>query len=263
MNQKRSTNSKHYKEFHSRGYTLAKNIFTKQTITRFHHLTDKLQNIRRQLRAENSVAVIPDIFEHEPKFLDVFKNQKLLVLLEQVFGPNIELVRAKIYWKPQEVGQGRVLWHQDFVANPHTHAGFGTAMIYLNGSTKKTGCLSMIPESHRLGILSHYNENGFTWNLTEFTNKIDWSKAADIVAQAGDVSVHHSLTLHSSHPNNSEQPRKSLALMVRPTDCIQIGGSIHKTTGTLVMGKYTDTIRCEFPTIRIPKRTYSTHKLKV
>jgi len=192
------------------------------------------------------LSIIHDIIYLHPAFLKLARNSKLLDVIEILIGANIEIQHCKINWKPAEIGAGEVKWHQDFPYLPHTNYDLCAAFIVLDETTPDNGCMRVIPGSHKLGQLKHTDENG---NLLLHVNDERFIEARceplDLVLGPGDVSIHHVLTLHSSYPNRSHSPRCALVYEFRAADAMQIGGGVKKTTGILVRGSPSKTIRCD------------------
>jgi phytanoyl-CoA hydroxylase len=192
------------------------------------------------------LSIIHDIIHLHPAFLKLARNPKLLDLVEVLIGANIEIQHCKINWKPGEKGAGEVKWHQDFPYLPHTNYDLCAAFIVLDETTPENGCMRVIPGSRKLGQLKHTDENG---KLLPYVNDERFvetrCEAVDLILGPGDVSIHHVLTLHSSYPNRSHNPRCAIVYEFRAADAMQVGGGFKKTTGILVRGSPSRTVRCD------------------
>lgn len=192
------------------------------------------------------LSIIHDIIYLDPAFLKLARNPKLLDVVEVLIGANIEIQHCKINWKPAEVGAGEVKWHQDFPYLPHTNYDLCAAFIVLEGTTTENGCMRVIPGSHKLGPLNHTDENGnFLPYVSDERFVEAHCEAVDLILGPGDVSIHHVLTLHSSYPNRSHNSRCAIVYEFRAADAMQIGGGFKKTTGVLVRGSPSRSVRCE------------------
>lgn len=142
-------------------------------------------------------------------FLDAFvHNQRMLDVVEDLIGPDI-LVWATVLFVKEPNDPGYVSWHQDYThMGLEPHAGV-SAWLALTPSTVESGCMRMIPGSHRSEILDHHDtfdeENLLTRGQT--IHGIDESKAIDLVLQPGEISLHHPHTVHASSPNCSNERR--------------------------------------------------------
>ena len=88
-----------------------------------------------------------------------------------------------------------------------------TVWFSLKEATVEQGCLTVIPESHREGLLHHCPD---IWGL-EIPEKVkDRSAAVPQPTQPGDVLFLHKHTCHSSLPNKSDEIRWSYDLRYNP-----------------------------------------------
>ncbi|MGI9389467.1 MAG: phytanoyl-CoA dioxygenase family protein [Boseongicola sp.] len=142
-------------------------------------------------------------------FLDAFvHNQRMLDVVEDLIGPDI-LVWATVLFIQEPNDPGYVSWHQDYThMGLEPHAGV-SAWLALTPSTVESGCMRMIPGSHRDAILDHRDtfdeDNLLTRGQT--IQGVDESKAVDLVLQPGEISLHHPHTIHASSPNRSGERR--------------------------------------------------------
>ena len=249
------------RRFQERGFVIARNVVPPGLMTDLRDACEEFRNERDALAKQTGTAVIPDVIFRRQEFLLLLRLPALLSLLQAVLGPDLELVRSKVYWKPDQAGLGRVEWHQDYPANPHTHPDFATAMVYLDDTSPESGCLSMISGSHKRGIIDHWDEGTFVNECAEHVDLEQGEDVVDVTASAGDVSIHHSCTIHASYATRSGSARRSAAFMVRPTDCVQLGGSVHRSTGVLLSGTLDRSVRSTISGTRLPKRLYESVSL--
>ena len=73
----------------------------------------------------------------------------------------------------------------------------------------------MIPGSHKLGLIDDLIGGFFEGNLSETRKRLDaeldLQEDVPLELKAGQVSFHHSLTVHASGPNTTALPRLVLA----------------------------------------------------
>jgi ectoine hydroxylase-related dioxygenase (phytanoyl-CoA dioxygenase family) len=219
--------------------------------------TPLVQEQRRLNRREeyDGLSIIHDIILLHPAFLSLARSPKLLGIIELLIGANIEIQHCKINWKPAETGAGEVKWHQDFPYLPHTNFDLCAAFVVLDYTGAENGCMRVIPGSHRLGPLKHTDSEGRT---VAYVTDERFAEAnyelVDLVMEPGDVSIHHVLTLHSSYPNRSTSPRCAIIFEFRAADAMQIGGGVKKTTGVLVRGSPSRTVRCDAGVVFVGSR---------
>ena len=146
-------------------------------------------------------------------------------------------------------------WHQDFPYLPHTNFDVCAAFVVLDETRPENGCMRVVPGSHKLGQLKHIDEQGKMLRHVH-DNRFDESQhePVDLLLNSGDVSIHHVLTLHSLHPNRSANPRCAIIYEYRAADAMQIGGELTKTTGVLVRGQASKTVRCDAGVVWLPPK---------
>jgi non-heme Fe2+,alpha-ketoglutarate-dependent halogenase len=88
------------------------------------------------------------------------------------------------------------------------HPRMVAAWIALTTSTSQSGCMRMVPGSHKLGRLPHVSRM-HTDNLLDSLQRpvdreVNEAEAVDVMVQSGQVSLHHANIIHSSNPNHSD-----------------------------------------------------------
>ena len=118
------------------------------------------------------------------------------------------------------VSLGNVGWHQDYVYWQCTNTdNLVTAWIALQDTDLTNGCMSVIPGSHKWGLLEG-SDGFFNRDLDAVKSKLEgegreW-KEVPMTLKAGQASFHHSLTIHGSGQNYSEHPRLSVVAHLMP-----------------------------------------------
>jgi phytanoyl-CoA hydroxylase len=200
-------------------------------------LADVLQGAKRVTRSNRKFLVVkgPDERHHVKRVCDPIAHHKtfyrlvfhprILDVVENLIGPNIQLQQSRLVLKPR-TPNAWFDWHQDYPAFPHTNFDLLVVMVYLDDSTPHNGCLTVIPGSHRLGPLAHR----FTFEGAPRTQLADTSVVADrsrwlqTPVSAGGIEVIHGNLLHFSEANPTDQPRSALLLWYRAADNVQVGG---------------------------------------
>jgi ectoine hydroxylase-related dioxygenase (phytanoyl-CoA dioxygenase family) len=144
----------------------------------------------------------------------------------------IRLWHDQLLFKPGQKGTpsaagGNVGWHQDnnyWQCAPDTLL---TAWVAFDDVTLDNGCMQVVPESHKWGLLQ-----GDFFNQDLDSMKADMEqktgrefKTVPLAMKAGQVSYHHCLTIHGSGPNKTDKPRRSLAVHLHPGDATYIAGT--------------------------------------
>ncbi len=151
-----------------------------------------------------------DEIVHAPEVLDA---------VEDLIGPDIRLFHLTVW--PKDAGSGTyVSWHQDatyFALEPACHV---TAWVALTDAPVESGCMEVVPGSHRLGQMQHAEmqdtENMLSRGQTLAVD-VDRSRTEFMPVKAGQFSLHHTHLVHNSRPNRSQHRRIGLGISYIPT----------------------------------------------
>ena len=170
--------------------------------------------------------IFEPIVRHEA-FRDLVSNPKILDVVENLIGPDIQLHHTKLNMKPPSSGQARFEWHQDYPFFPHTNFDLLAVMIYIDEATEQNGCLRIIPGSHKWGPRNHlFSKDGaFSSQLEDKSVVEDPSRWLKVPVPAGGMEVHHCNMLHSSTANLGTQPRSAMVIQYRAADNVALGGN--------------------------------------
>src|SRR5262249_18712475 len=102
-----------------------------------------------------AVRRIFDPIARHQAFHELVLNPKILDVVENLIGPNIQLHHTKLNLKPPSSREARFEWHQDYPFFPHTNFDLLAVMIYLDHSTEENGCLTIIPGNPPWGPRTH------------------------------------------------------------------------------------------------------------
>ena len=87
---------------------------------------------------------------HAGSFTRAVAHPRLVDVLTQLIGPNVELHNTKMLVKPPENGAPFPM-HQDYPYFPHERHTMLAASIHLDYTDEENGCLHVVPGSHSLG----------------------------------------------------------------------------------------------------------------
>ncbi|MEX0643347.1 MAG: phytanoyl-CoA dioxygenase family protein [Pirellulales bacterium] len=217
------------------GYLVIESLFDREALR---SIDDALQSfVDRALAGENMSEVLelepePIDGKHVPRRIykpywqhDVFRRAAthpgLLDCIESLIGPDFNLHHSKLNMKPARVGSV-VEWHQDMAYFPHTNDDLVTTLIYLDDATEENGCLQVLPR-HQHHYFDHSGPDGkFAGMITEDFSNHRFGRPVSLAAPAGSVIFMHCLTPHSSLPNRSDHPRRTLIYEYRAADSLPI-----------------------------------------
>src|SRR5438093_1184646 len=147
-------------------------------------------------RAADGRAFVRRIFNpiaQHRVFRELVSNPKILDVVENLIGPNIQLHHTKLNLKPPSSPEARFEWHQDYPFFPHTNFDLLAVMIYLDDSTEENGCLTIIPGSHRDGPRAHRfaKDGAFSSRLEDTRVVEDPARWLSVPVPAGGMELHH------------------------------------------------------------------------
>ena len=148
------------------------------------------------------------------KFLDELVHHPLILdTVEDLIGPAFALWGTVLFIKEPQTSHF-VSWHQDATYAGVTPHNYVTPWLALTPSNLETGCMSMIPGSHKDAIQPHeetfHEDNILTRG--QVIETVDESIATDLVLKPGQMSLHHATVIHGSQPNRSRQRRVGFAM---------------------------------------------------
>jgi phytanoyl-CoA hydroxylase len=151
--------------------------------------------------------------EREPFFNGWIERCELTRLSETLLGGPSTAKNLQWFNKPPRLGKGTPP-HQDgyyFMLEPNEAL---TMWLALDSVDANNGCMRYIPGSHKTGLRPHGRTGtlGFSQGVIDY-GFADLEREVAILAEPGDLLVHHSLTLHRADANQSERHRRALGLV--------------------------------------------------
>jgi len=143
-------------------------------------------------------------FKNDPAFRRIFTSRKVLGVVHDLLGPELYYHSSKMMCKPPKVGR-RKPWHQDFGYWPDMQPQQLTLWVAVDAATRENGCMQLIPESHKRGLIKH--EQIEDWQIRE--DGIEDEQILHAEMEPGDALFFDVLTLHASDPNRSDDSRLS------------------------------------------------------
>lgn len=151
-----------------------------------------------------------DLQYHDAVFTRMVAHPRLVAVLTDLIGPNVQLHHSKMLVKPPEQGAPFPM-HQDYPYFPHEQHSVLAASVHLDDTDEENGCLHVIPGSHALGPLEAEGES--------HTLDYPLESGTPCPAAAGDVLFFNYLTIHGSGVNRSTRIRRNVLFQYRdPAD---------------------------------------------
>lgn len=204
----------HYREH---GYLHARGVFTPDEVEEMRAAIDRIlaavagtqhdENHTWQAVAQEAVLKgFHNVQYHEAAFTRAAAHPKLVPILVELIGPNVQLHHTKMLVKPPEHGAPFPM-HQDYPYFPHERHSVVAASVHLDDSDLENGCLRVVPGSHKRGPLEAQGPSR--------TLDVPLEDGVPLPAAAGDVLFFSYLTIHGSGVNGSERPRRNVLFQYR------------------------------------------------
>ncbi len=145
---------------------------------------------------------------------DLGSHPKILDAVEDVLGPNLMVWGLSLFIKDAST-PSYVSWHQDSTYWGLSKPDVVTAWIALSRANKQSGCMKMMPGTHKWEQIAHRDtlakENLLTRGQ-EIAVDVDDDKAVYLELEPGEISLHNIRTVHASAPNQSQDRRIGIAV---------------------------------------------------
>lgn len=167
----------------------------------------------------------------------IASDPAILDAIESLIGPDILIFTSTMFVKEPQT-DAVTLWHQDaayFGLRPHEHV---TAWVALSEASATAGCMTFL--SHHGAhhgehdgaagdaprLLRHKTKaqaNSINGAGQSIVDAFDDGSAVRATLRVGEFSLHHTLCVHSSPPNASQDRRIGLGISYIPTRVRHIG----------------------------------------
>ena len=157
---------------------------------------------------------------------DLMRQEKILDAVEDLIGPDI-LCWNTFFWIKEALSETFVSWHQDLRYWGLDTDHLVSVWLALSPATLETGCMRVLPGSHKGDLLPHsdeYKENNLLTRGQEIAVEVDEAKAVAMPLQPGEISLHNVRLAHASGPNRSKDRRIGLSMHYMPTRTKQTVG---------------------------------------
>ena len=172
------------------------------------------------------------------------RNAKILRVVCSALGSENILVWSSDWCIKQAHSQGFYSWHQDSTYTGMTEPEKAlTVWLALTPSMPKSGCLRVVPRSHKWGQFAHElrpsDENMLSRGqhivvdekIADFTHE-----AVDLRLQPGEMSLHSFRSIHASGSNQTDDPRVGFAIRYCTADLQREIRITEKESAMLVAG---------------------------
>ena len=149
-------------------------------------------------------------------------HPRVLDVVEALIGPNILLYDVEYIIKEPHT-PSFVSWHQDLTYWGLSDDAQVSLWLALSPATAESGCMRMIPGSHKSGKVDHVatEDDGNVLLQGQTVEGVSEDQAVMCPLKPGQASFHHGWTLHASMPNESTDRRIGLNAQFIAPMCVR------------------------------------------
>jgi phytanoyl-CoA hydroxylase len=218
------------------GYFVLENAFTQAEMAELaEHIEAHQRRHEEALRERGGIQGISraeeitftcHLAENDDAIRAFVTRPEFVAITTQLLGPDIDLYWNQSVFKMPE-GELEFPWHQDDGYTQVVPSPYLTLWLALNDATPENGCISVLPGSHKKGLLPHTNSAiGLVCHAAD-----DPDQGVEVPVTSGSVAVFWSLTAHKSGVNRSRGSRKAYVIQYSPA------GLKNAQTGEVLTGK--------------------------
>ncbi|WP_320838611.1 phytanoyl-CoA dioxygenase family protein [Zhongshania sp.] len=178
---------------------------------------------------ENGLSKIYNLHREDVHSNDIFQkfcqNKSLNKIISGILGDNVDCFNSQFIFKnPGALGQP---WHQDSLYYNFDRAPQVGVWLATSKATEENGCLFVSPGSHKEAIHYHEKDPRQSANLgyVEICD-YDFSNEIAVTMDVGDVLIFHSLLMHKSIDNSSDNRRSAMVFHFADRDTKFVGPTI-------------------------------------
>lgn len=185
-------------------------------------------------------ALLPNVHHQSGTVRDFYFRGPLVDVAEQLIGPNIKGATSQLTFKMR--GNDKVFgWHQDNGYGQLEPANAITTLTALEDNDEETGCIWIIPGSHKGGqidVSDRLTAEAKSVGADLTVQLDDESGAVPMPLRAGDTLLFHCHLLHKSEGNHSrDRDRRVLFLRYADADAVELYSARTPRLGRLLRGR--------------------------
>ena len=203
--------------YREHGYLHARGVFDRDEVEEMRAAIDRIlagvagtehdaNHVWKAVAQEAILKGFHNVQYHDAVFTRAVAQPRLVALLTQLIGPNVQLHHTKMLVKPPEKGAPFPM-HQDYPYFPHERHTMLAASVHLDDTDEENGCLRVVPGTHKQGPREAQSES--------HTLDVPLEDGTALPAAAGDVVLFNYLTIHGSGLNTSMRTRRNVLFQYR------------------------------------------------
>jgi len=163
----------------------------------------------------STLKQMQDMEKYDPYFKALALDSKFEAIAKALLDEHVVCKTVEYFNKPPKIGKATPP-HQDgyyFMLDPQQAV---TMWLALERADEENGCVKYVKGSHLKGMRTHGRTTtlGFSQQIIDFGTEDDVKNEMSFPADAGDLLVHHSLTIHRAGANTTaDRTRKAMGLI--------------------------------------------------
>lgn len=185
---------------------------------------------------KSKLVAMHDLSFYSAAWTRAVTHPRLTEAMSDLLGPDVELHHSTMHVKPPETGHPFPM-HQDWAFYQHADGRYVDVLVHLDDTRHDNGEIRFLDGSHKAGALEHITqtpEGACTPHLPTDKYKLDDTVA--VPAKRGDVVCFNIHTIHGSHINVTDKPRRLIRIGYRHPGNVQTGGQSKGRPGLMVRG---------------------------
>lgn len=190
--------------------------------------------------SRSKLIAMHDLQYYSSNWLQAILKPKLVSVIAELIGPDVELHHSTMHIKPPQTGHPFPM-HQDWAFYKHKDERFIDALIHLDDTRHENGEIRFLEGSHKQGPLAHIVNfpDGKPCTPHLPTNDFSLVDTVPVPAKKGDVVLFNINTIHGSYINTTASARKLVRVGYRNPENKQTEGQSVGRPGLLVSGTRT------------------------
>ncbi len=220
-------------QFNRYGYVKGVRVFDAERTLRNRQYFDQL--LAQVLAAGGDSYSISTAHLKYGYIYDLLTDPRIVDCVADILGDNVIGWGSHFFCKMPKDGK-LVAWHQDASYWPLTPSKTVTVWLAIDDADRENACMKFVAGSHHVGHLTYRPSSEADHNVLNqaIDNAEQYGSVVYDELQAGEISLHADLLLHSSEANHSERRRCGLTLRYCTPD-VRAGSEWNKK-GVVVRG---------------------------
>lgn len=163
---------------------------------------------------KQQIRMLPRMEKHDAYFSDLLTISRIPEIARELNGGGVHAHDAAYFNKLPIVGDATPP-HQDGFYFHLQPCEALTIWMALDDVDENNGCIRYVRGSHRRGMRDHNRTQvvGFSQGIVDYGRDEDVQNEVAACVSAGDVIVHHAMTIHRTDPNESSRSRRALGFV--------------------------------------------------